>query len=189
MRKLVLSVHTSLDCKVAGLNGEIDWVNLDPALFDRVAELTDQADTALYGRVTYQLMENYWPGAGDKPDASKHDIEHSRWYNSVNKIVVSNTLKGTDKSKTLIIGGNIVEDIRKLKSQSGKNILIFGSPSASHSLMRHNLIDEYWLFMNPLLLGQGIPLFRNVMDRVNLRLLGSTVFRTGVVELHYEKAN
>ena len=181
-------MHVSLDGLVAGLNGEMDWIRLDARQFDRIGELTDQADTAMYGRVTYQMMEMYWPGAGAKPDASRHDIEHSRWYKSVNKVVVSNTLKGTDKSNTLVIGGNIVEDVKKLKSQSGKNILIFGSPTTSHSLMRHNLIDEYWLFVNPILLGQGIPLFRNVMNKINLRLMESIVFQNGVVGLHYEQA-
>ncbi len=182
-------MHTSLDGFVAGLNGGMDWIMVDEKLFDRVAELTDRADTAMYGRVTYQMMESYWPGAGDKPEASKHDIEHSGWYNRVNKVVISTTLKGVDKNKTTIIGGNIVEDVKQLKNQMGKDILIFGSPTASYSLMRHNLIDEYCLFVNPILLGQGIRLFNYIIDRIKLKLVDSTLFETGVVELHYVKIN
>ncbi len=189
MKKLILSEHVSLDGLAAGLNREIDWIRLDARQFDLVGELTDQADTAMYGRLTYEMMESYWPGAGEKPDASRHDIEHSRWYNRVDKVIISGSMKGDEKSRTTVIGGNIVEDIKKLKNRPGKNILIFGSPSAAHTLMRHNLIDEYWLFVNPVLLGQGIPLFRNIMDKVNLRLIGSTFFDTGVVGLHYETIN
>ena len=83
MRKLIFFMHTSLDGFVAGLNGEMDWIKVDDAIFDFVGTMTDQADTALYGRVTYQMMESYWPTAGEKSNASKHDIEHSIWYNKV----------------------------------------------------------------------------------------------------------
>jgi dihydrofolate reductase len=189
VKKLILFVHVSLDGMVAGLNREINWIKLDERLFERVGGLTDQADAALYGRVTYQMMEDYWPGAGKKPEATKHDIEHSRWYNAVDKYVMSGSMLETGNSKTHIIGGNIVEDIRKIKERGGKNILMFGSPTASHTLMRHNLIDEYWLLINPVLLGQGIPLFRNITDRVSLRLVETDLFETGVVGMHYEKLN
>ena len=80
-------MHTSLDGFVAGPNGEMNWIYVDDALFDFVATMTDKADTALYGRVTYEMMQGYWPTAGDQPDASKHDKEHSAWYNKVPKIV------------------------------------------------------------------------------------------------------
>jgi dihydrofolate reductase len=93
MRKLIFFMHTSLDGFVAGLNGEMDWIKVDEAMFDFIGTMTDQADTALYGRVTYQMMESYWPTAGEQPNASKHDIEHSRWYNKVTKIVLSKTIK------------------------------------------------------------------------------------------------
>ena len=71
-------MHTSLDAFVAGPNGEMDWIKLDAALFDFVGEMTDKADTAIYGRVTYELMENYWPTAADKPGATKHDEIHAK---------------------------------------------------------------------------------------------------------------
>ena len=90
MRKIILSQHASLDGFVAGPNGEMDWILLDDEMFDLVGSFTDAADTGLYGRVTYELMDNYWPDAGNKPNASKHDIQHSTWYNNVQKIVVSN---------------------------------------------------------------------------------------------------
>ena len=187
MRKLILSMNTSLDGFVGGPNGEIDWIHVDEELFDYAGMLTDQADTALYGRVTYQMMESYWPTAGDQPNASNHDLQHSRWYNSVVKVVVSNTMKGRNIANTQIVSDNIAEQVQKLKQQPGKNIQIFGSPTASHVLMQHNLIDEYWLFVNPILLGAGIPLYKNIRDRVHLRLVESNPFSSGVIGLHYEK--
>ena len=93
MRNLIFFMHTSLDGFVAGLNGEMDWINLDEAMFDFVATMTDQADTALYGRVTYEMMQSYWPTAGEQPNASKHDKEHSNWYNNVSKVVLSKTMQ------------------------------------------------------------------------------------------------
>jgi dihydrofolate reductase len=114
---------------VAGLKGEMDWIKVDDAIFDFVGTMTDQADSALYGLVTYQMMESYWPKAGEKPNASKHDIEHSKWYNTVSKIVLSKTIKETGLNNTKIISENISDNINKLKHQDGKNILIFGSPS------------------------------------------------------------
>ena len=85
MRNLIFFMHTSLDGFVAGINGEMNWINVDEVLFDFVATMTAQADTALYGRVTYEMMQSYWPKAGEQPDASKHDKEHSAWYNTVSK--------------------------------------------------------------------------------------------------------
>ncbi|HWJ28077.1 MAG TPA: dihydrofolate reductase family protein [Flavisolibacter sp.] len=87
MRKLVLFMHVSLDGYVAGPNGEMDWITVNEDIFDYAGRRTNEADTALYGRVTYQMMEGYWPTAADHPNASKHDIEHSAWYNKLEKLV------------------------------------------------------------------------------------------------------
>lgn len=187
MRKLIFFMHTSLDGFVAGLNGEMDWIKVDDAIFDFVSTMTDQADTALYGRVTYQMMENYWPTAAEKPNASKHDIEHSRWYNNVSKIVLSTTIKETGQNNTKVISENISGSINKIKQQDGKNILIFGSPSASNSLLNKGLVDEFWVFVNPILLGQGIPLFKDIPESIKLSLLETKTFDNGVIALHYTK--
>ena len=80
MRNVVMFVHTSLDGFVAGPQGEMDWITVNDEIFYFVTHLTDETDMALYGRVTYEMMEGYWPTAGDQPNASKHDIEHSKWY-------------------------------------------------------------------------------------------------------------
>ena len=185
MRKLVLFIHTSLDGFVAGPNGEMDWINVDEAIFDYAGQRTNEADTALYGRVTYQMMESYWPTAAQLPSATKHDVEHSRWYNKVAKVVLSRTLKGANLTKTKIIDGNLAAEIVKLKQEAGKDILMFGSPTAAHSLMAEKLIDDYWLFVNPVLLGRGIPLFNEVKEKIALKLVESNIFSSGVVCLHY----
>ena len=188
MRNLIFFMHTSLDGFVAGLNGELNWVKLDEALFDFVATMTEQADTALYGRVTYGIMQSYWPTAGDQPDASKHDKEHSAWYNKVSKVVLSKTMQETGLQNTKVISDQLSENINKLKQQEGKNILIFGSPGASQSLLNQGLIDEFWLFVNPIILGQGMPLFKNVTGTTKLKLVESKTFPCGVIALHYQKA-
>jgi dihydrofolate reductase len=181
-------MHTSLDGFTGGPNGEMDWIRVGKEMFDYAGRMTDEADTALYGRATYQLMENYWPTAGSKPDASNHDVQHSQWYNRVEKIVVSKSMTGGEIHNARIISENLPEEIQRLKEKPGKNIQMFGSPSLSHSLMQLNLIDEYWLFVNPILIGTGIPLFKNIKDKINLKLLQSDPFLSGVVLLHYEKS-
>jgi dihydrofolate reductase len=186
MRNLIFFMHTSLDGFVAGLNGEMDWINIDDEMFDFVGTMTDNADTALYGRVTYEMMQNYWPTAGDHPNASKHDKEHSAWYNKVPKIVLSKTISEKGLENTTVISDQLADNINKIKKQDGKNILIFGSPTATHSLLSHGLIDEFWLFVNPVLLGQGIPQFKDVTETTKLKLIESKTFSCGVIALHYE---
>jgi len=187
MRNLIFFMHTSLDGFVAGPNGEMDWINVDEAMFDFVATLTDKADTALYGRVTYEMMQGYWPTAGDQPDASKHDKEHSAWYKHVAKVVLSKTLREEGLDNTTVISDHLAENIHKIKKQDGKNILIFGSPRASHSLLGLGLIDEFWLFVNPVLLGKGMPLFKEVKELTKLKLVETKTFSSGVIALHYER--
>jgi dihydrofolate reductase len=189
MRKIISFMHISLDGFVAGLNGEMDWIKVDEEIFDYVGKRISKGDTALYGRVTYQMMENYWPTAGDKPTATKHDIEHSKWYSKVHKIVLSKTMKEAGLTDTKIISDNLSERINEIKqSRDGgsEEILLFGSPAAAHSLIQLNLIDGYWLFVNPIILGQGIPLFLNIKDKIKLKLLNTRQFTCGVTELNYK---
>jgi dihydrofolate reductase len=187
MRNLIFFMHTSLDGFVAGPNGEMNWIKLDESLFDFVATMTANADAALYGRVTYEMMQSYWPTAGDEPDASKHDKEHSAWYNKVQKIVLSKTMNDSGLQHTQVISDQLSDNIHKLKQQEGKNILIFGSPRASQSLLNEGLIDEFWLFVNPIILGEGMPLFKNITGTTQLKLVESKTFDCGVIGMHYGK--
>jgi dihydrofolate reductase len=187
MRKIVSFMHVSLDGFVAGPNGEMDWIIVDEEIFDYAGDRTNKADTAIYGRVTYEMMEAYWPTAADQPDASKHDIKHSAWYSNVDKVVLSRTIKGRNIPRTEIISNNVASQILELKQASGKEIIIFGSPSVGHLLTEKGLIDDYWLFINPVLLGQGIPMFKDIKSIARLKMLKAHAFSSGVVCLHYEK--
>src|SRR5258708_39874849 len=101
MRKIVLLMHTSLDGFVAGPNGEMVWINVDAEIFDYAGQRTNEADKALYGRVTYQMMESYSPTAADQPGATKHDIEHSHWYNKAVKMALARTMKEASQGNAL----------------------------------------------------------------------------------------
>ena len=181
-------MHISLDGFVAGPKGEMNWIKVDQELFDHVGTRISETDTSLYGRVTYEMMEGYWPNAGKEPGASKHDIDHSKWYNKVHKVILSKTMKGKSLPNTTIISDNLSKELNEIK-QSGKGgskeILLFGSPTATHSLIEQNLIDGYWLFVNPIILGEGIPLFKGVQNKTTLKLLTTRQFTNGVTELNY----
>ncbi|MCC6288713.1 MAG: dihydrofolate reductase family protein [Chitinophagaceae bacterium] len=185
MAKIISFMHISLDGFVAGPNGEMDWIKVDKEIFDYIGKRISESNTALYGRVTYEMMENYWPTAGDKLDASRHDIEHASWYNNVYKVVLSTTIKSAGLINTKIISNNLSDNINAIKQQAGKEILLFGSPTATHALIQLNLIDGYWLFVNPIILGRGIPLFANIKDKTKLTLLNTRQFTCGVTELNY----
>src|SRR5574339_169230 len=136
MRKIISFMHVSLDGFVAGPNGEMDWIKVDEEIFDYVGKRISEGDTALYGRVTYQMMENYWPTAADKPTATKHDIEHSGWYKKAHKVVLSKTLNDAELTNTTIISSNLIESIHKIKQSGSNELLLFGSPRATHALIQ-----------------------------------------------------
>jgi len=189
MSKIVSFVHVSLDGFVASSNGGLDWIVVNDEIFGYVEQRIRETDTALYGRVTYQMMESYWPTAADQPAATRHDMEHARWYKQARKIVLSRTMRDAHPANTKIISSNLTDEIAQLKRSTASDILMFGSPTATHALMAENLIDEYWLFVNPILLGQGVPLFKGIKNRTALNLILSKTFSSGVVCLQYENKN
>jgi dihydrofolate reductase len=186
MRKIILLMHLSLDGFVCGPNGEMDWIQLGDEMWDYVTEITDSSDTALFGEVTYHMMEDYWPTAAEQPHATKHDIDHAKWANAVDKIVFSKNLQELHWNGTRIVRDHIAEEMQKLKEESGKNLLMLGSPSLAHSFMELGLIDEYRLNINPVVIGSGKLLFRDIKEKMNLKLIGEKTFNTGVVALHYD---
>ena len=183
MRKIKLLMHVSLDGFVCGPSGEMNWIKLSEELFEHVKTITDQADTALYGAVTYKMMEDYWPNAGKEPGASKHDIDHSNWFNTVAKYVFSKEDMTTSQPNTFVIRDNIAEEMQKLKNTPGKDILMLGSPSLAHSFMDLGLIDEFYINVNPVVIGSGKPLFKDA--KMQLELISSKEFSIGVVNFHY----
>ena len=129
MRKIISFMHISLDGFVAGPNGEMDWIKVNQEIFDHVGKRISTGNTAMYGRVTYDMMEGYWPTAADQPNATKHDIEHSQWYKQVHKVVLSRSMQGKNLENTTIINNNLAESINAIKQRPGNSdILLFGMP-------------------------------------------------------------
>jgi dihydrofolate reductase len=186
MRKVMLLMHVSLDGFVAGPKEEMDWIGYDDNIFQDAIELASTADTSLYGRVTYQMMESYWPTVLSNPASTKLEIHHAQWLENVQKVVFSKSLENVTWNNAKLIQGDIAEEMAKLKQQPGKNMLIFGSPTFSHALMQLGLIDEYRLNVSPVVLGNGNPLFKDINDKINLKLLDTKTFEIGVVGLHYQ---
>jgi dihydrofolate reductase len=186
-RKLILLIHTSLDGFVAGPNGETDWITIDEEIFKDSNILANTADIALYGRATFQMMESYWPTVLTNSNSTPAELKHAIWMERVKKIVFSTTLENVDWNNTRLIKGNVDEEMARLKQQPGRNMIIFGSPCLAHNFMERGLIDQFRINVNPVVLGEGIPLFKNTDERIHLRLLESKTFRSGVVGLLYER--
>lgn len=180
-------MHVSLDGFVGGPNGEMDWIEIGEEILRDVTELLADVDTSLYGRVTYQMMESYWPRVPSNPASTRDEIEHAHWVEKISKVVFSRTLEKVEWNNTRLIKENIAEEIAKMKALSGKNMMIFGSPRLSHTFMELGLIDEYRINVNPVILGRGIPLFKDVKHRTRLKLLASKRFPSGVVGVHYQR--
>lgn len=188
MRKLVLFMHVSLDGFAADANNGLGWISYDGELQAYADELIATVGSPVYGRGTYELMAGYWPGVLNDPTEDERSRAHARWVDQVPKIVFSRTMDRADWNNTTLIKDNIAEEINKLKQQPGKDLVIFGSPGLTHSLLELDLIDEFQFTLNPVLLGSGLPVFRNVKDKTNLKLVKATPLKSGVVGLHYVKA-
>lgn len=185
MKKLIVIVQTSFDGFVAGPRGEFDNFIGDDENLEFVCSVTDEADAALFGRVSYEMVNSYWPTAGQKPDATKNTVKYSDWYNRVLKIVLSRTLPAATTGNTMVIREDIPAEIDKLKQQPGKNILMFGSPMTVRYLLELDLIDGFWLIMHPVIFGQGIPLFGNTGKVVKLDLIATRHLTSGTMAMHY----
>ena len=189
MRKVILLMHVSLDGFVAGRNGEMNWITIDDEIFKDANDLANSADLALFGRTTYTMMESYWPSVLTNSNSTERELEYAMWMENVSKIVFSTTLDKVEWNNTRLIKENITEEMMQLKQEPGMNMIIFGSPGLAHSFMERGLIDAYRVNVNPVVLGDGVPLFKNIRDRVNLKLSRSRTFPSGVLGLLYETKN
>jgi dihydrofolate reductase len=186
MRNVISFMHVSLDGFTTGPNGELEWAIVNEELNPYIDSLFTHVDVALYGRVTYQLMESYWPTVLTDPNASPRDLAHARWVDTISKIVFSRTLSSVEWKHTRLVKDRIAEEIAALKQEPGQDLMIFGSPGLTHACMHLDLIDEYRLFLNPIVLGGGIPLFQDTSGWQKLKLLEAKAFQSGVVALHYQ---
>lgn len=182
MRKLISLMHVSLDGFCAGPKGEMNWIGLDDTIFADVESLIERAGAAVYGRTTYGMMRGYWPTVLTRPDSSPRELRHARWVDKVEKHTFSRTLDGSDWNNVHL--HRDAREILDLKQQPGGDLLIFGSPGLVHAFLALDAVDEIWINLNPVLLGQGTRYLDDAV-KTRLRLAGQKSFDNGVVRLDY----
>lgn len=187
MRKIMASVNLTLNGYMAGIDGELNWhfPYWDEAMSAYSYEQLRVADTLLLGRRTYELMADYWPHAATRPSPSEADMVLADNMNSYRKIVFSGSLAHARWQNTIIVNKITRQYFHTLKQQAGKNMLILGSGSIIHKLTQLGLIDEYCLWIHPVILPAGVPLFKKIKIPPHLQLLTTREFSTGVVVLNY----
>ncbi|MDR0299076.1 MAG: dihydrofolate reductase family protein [Streptococcaceae bacterium] len=188
MRKLILFLHSSLDGFVEGPKGAMDigFVAYDKDLEAEAGNILSTVETIIWGRGTYEGMYSYWPTIPSNPDASEHELNHAKWIENVEKVVFSRTLDKADWKNTRLVKENMLEEIQKLKAQSGGDMLILGSPRLAHELMKAGLIDEYKITVSPVLVGSGLRLFEGIQEQTNLKLTHSKALKSGALVLTYD---
>jgi dihydrofolate reductase len=188
MRKLKLQMQMSVDGFAAGPNGEMDWMtwDWDSALKEYVTALTDTVDTMFVGREVYKGMEAHWPAAADNPESTEGDRQFAIKMNNLQKVVFSRTLDKVEWSNSRLAEGSIEEEAAALKQTGGEDIVIYGGASLVSSFVEKNLIDEYYLFINPVALGAGKAIFAGMGSRIKLKLTESKVFECGIVVNRYQ---
>jgi dihydrofolate reductase len=182
MRKVIVFMMVTLDGFFAGPNGEIDWHVVDEEFNEFAIEQLNSVDVLLFGRVTCELMASYWP----TPAATTNDPIVADKMNHLPKIVFSRTLSSVEWQNTRLVKENIAEEIAKLKQQPGKDLIIFGSSDLAVTFIQDGLIDEYRIMVNPVVLGNGKPLFKGIKGQLKLKLLKTKTFRSGNVLLYYQ---
>ena len=179
MRRLIAAMNMTLD-------GFCDHTVMiaDDEIHDHYSDLLRSADTVIYGRKTFQLME-YWKSVVENPTGNKASDDFAAAIDDIQKIVYSRTLKSVDWKSTELRTEIVKEEILDLKQQAGRDILV-GSPSLILALGQLGVIDEYQLGVQPTVIGSGLPLFKNITDRIDLKLLKTKTFGCGAVFLYYE---
>ncbi|MER6011110.1 dihydrofolate reductase family protein [Streptomyces bluensis] len=186
MRKIILMMSVSLDGYIEGPNREIDWHMVDDELHTHFNEQLATMGAFLSGRVTYELMADFWPTADRDKDSSGPVADFAAIWRNMPKIVFSRTLRHA-QWHTTIVRDVVVEDIRALKAQDGGDLALGGAELAAEFL-RNDLVDEYRIYVHPVVIGRGKPLFAESDSRRKLRLLENRTFGNGVVLLRYERA-
>jgi dihydrofolate reductase len=181
MRKLIAAINMTLD-------GFCDHtaVIADDELHEHYNELLSSAGAIIYGRITYQLMESYWPAVVKNPTGNKPNDKFAVLIQEIPKIVFSHTLNNVDWKNARLVKRDVREEVLELKQQPGKNIFV-GSPSLIVTLTKLNLIDEYQLCIHPVIAGSGLPLFKEINDRIILKLLKTKTLDSGAIVLYYER--
>jgi len=184
-RKLRLQVQMSLDGCIAGPNGEMDWMVglLDDEPLKYVSKITESVDTILLGRKMTDVFISYWLNVMNKPDDrwnafAKKMIE-------IPKVVFTKTLNKSEWINTDIATGNLIEEVNNVKSQNGRDIVVYGGASFDSSLIKEKLVDEFYLFINPVAIGNGLTIFKDLNEIQKYTLIESKAFECGIVLLRY----
>ncbi|CAH1227873.1 putative protein YyaP [Paenibacillus allorhizoplanae] len=177
-RKIILDLAVTLDGYIEGENGEVDWCIMDPEM--GFIDFLNEIDTILYGRKSYDLWGQY------TPEVEHADTEQEMWslVHSKEKYVFSRTPKSTNH-KAIYITDNISEEVTRLKNMPGKDIWLYGGASLITTFINLGLVDEFRLSVHPVILGEGKPLFMDIKQRLNLKIVNTKTFSSGVVQLIY----
>jgi dihydrofolate reductase len=183
MRKLLVFNSVTVDGYFTDKKGDMSWAHKsDPEWNEFVADNSKSGGELLFGRVTYQMMESYWP----TPAAAQQFPDVAEQMNKLPKVVFSRTLDSVSWQNTRLMKGDLAEEVRKLKQESGDQMVLMGSGSIVAQLAQEKLIDEYQIIVNPIVLGAGRTMFDGIKDKLNLKLTKSRTFGNGNVLLCYE---
>jgi dihydrofolate reductase len=185
MRNVIYSMGVSLDGFIAGPHGEIDWSAPDEELHRFHNQQTRELGAHLCGRRLYEVMV-YWETADENPSAAEHELEFARIWKELPKVVFSKTLERVEGNARLVTDG-VAEEVAKLKAQPGKDLAVGGAGLAS-SLIELGLVDEYRLFVSPVVLGAGTRFFPSLDARIGLELVETRTFGSRVVYARYRRA-
>ena len=176
MRKLFWQMMVSLDGFMEGPNHELDWHVVDEDYLRYVMGMLNSIDAIILGRKTYELFAKHWPAA-TSPEAPL--------MNSLPKIVFSNELEKAEWQNARLVKDDVLGEVGRLKAQPGKDLAVLGSAKLGSTLMQNGLVDEYRVFFNPVVLGAGVPMFRDMEARCRLKLVKTEMLKSGVVILYY----
>lgn len=185
MRKLKLQMQMSVDGFVAGPKGQLDWMSpeMDPKQLQFLQELTESMDTILLGRKMANGFTAYWENVVNT-QADSPEYPYAKIFVDTPKIVFSKTIKTVDGKNAVVENDDLVESVNKLKTQEGKDIIVYGGANFVSELIKNNLIDELNLFINPTAIGNGLKIFN---DRFKFRLVNSTSYASGIVVNQYKQ--
>lgn len=188
MRKIIVSMNVSVDGYMAAPGGELDWhfEKWTSEMAETLCEQLSKADTIMLGGRTYSAMAAYWPQRGTDYRYPREDIAFAEMMNSYQKVVFSKTLKRLPWHNSRLLKQGMEDEILKLKKAKGKDIIIFGSATLVASLINLRLIDEYVLWVHPIALNGGTPLFATAPGKLSMQLTRITKFRSGVIVLYYK---
>ena len=188
MRKLKLQVQMSVDGYIAGPHGEMDWMlwDWDDKLKNYVAGITEPVDTIILGRKLAEGFIPHWASAAAGPD--NPELVFAKKMNDSAKVVFTKTLRESMWSGTTLAKGDLTQEVNTLKKMAGKDIIVYCGSTFVSGLIAAHLIDEFHLFVNPSVLGNGMPIFKDLKDRQNLTLVKSERFDCGIVVLFYKMA-